>query len=141
MICLRRLRAALPGILLKSLDVDHFFDLISGLTRGEAALTRDLATRIMAEFARQGQRDQPINLVPLPSDPALGKAPDTLTERQTEVLRLIVQGRTNAEIAEMLCITDRTVKYHIHEILQKLHLRNRAQMAAYGALNGLIADA
>ena len=57
-----------------------------------------------------------------------------------EVLKLIAQGWTNKEIAESLFITERTVKYHLQEILQKLHLRNRTQAVAFAVHNGLLSD-
>jgi DNA-binding NarL/FixJ family response regulator len=123
------IKAGACGYLLKSLDAEQFFDLFAGLARGEAPMTRDLAAKILTEFAQQARRPPPS---PLPTT-----EPDSLTERQLEVLRLMAQGYTNQEIAAVLFITERTVKYHTREILQKLHLRNRAQVIAYAAHSGL----
>ena len=120
------------GYLLKSLDADEFFELLSGLERGEAPMTRSLATKLLTEFAHQAQR-------PVEENPTINQ-PDQLTERQTEVLKYIAQGWTNKEIAETLYITERTVKYHLQEILQKLHLRNRTQAVAYAVRTGLIEE-
>ncbi len=57
-----------------------------------------------------------------------------------EVLQLVAQGLTNKEIAAALYVTERTVKYHMSEILQKLHLQNRAQVIAYAVRTGLVND-
>jgi two-component system NarL family response regulator len=118
------------GYLLKSLQAQQFLELLAGLERGEAPMTRDLAARVMREFAQQAR--QVAEPAPQP------ETVDQLTERQIEVLQLMAQGQTNQEIGDALFITERTVKYHTREILQKLHLRNRAQMVAYAVGAGLI---
>jgi two-component system NarL family response regulator len=120
------------GYLLKNLQAAQFIELLAGLERGEVPMPRDLASRILHEFAQQARQS---------SEPAAQKeAVDPLSERQVEVLQLIAQGKTNQEIGDALFITERTVKYHIREILQKLHLRNRAQMVAYAMRSGLVPD-
>jgi DNA-binding NarL/FixJ family response regulator len=124
------IKAGASGYLLKSLHADQFFELLCGLGRGEAPMTRDLAARILTEFAHQAQAS--------PSPVASEEAPDSLTERQFEVLQLMAQGHTNQEIADGMFITERTVKHHISEILQKLHLRNRVQVVAYAVRTGMI---
>lgn len=124
------IKAGASGYLLKSLNADEFFQMLSGLERGEAAMTRDLAARVLAEFAQQSR-------AATSPTPASRRQPEPLTERQIEVLQRIVQGQTNQEIGDALFITERTVKYHIREILQKLHLRNRAQMVAYALRSGI----
>jgi len=123
------IKAGATGYLLKNLEVDQFFELLNGLERGEAPMPRDLATKILREFAHQAQTPTPAD-----TEPAL----DEPTERQLEVLKLIAQGWTNKQVADQLFITERTVKYHLQEILQKLHLRNRTQAVAYAVRTGLI---
>lgn len=120
------------GYLLKNLDAGEFFDLLEGLERGEAPMSRKLATKLLTEFAQQSKQ-APTTDVEEPID--------SLTERQMEVLRYIAQGWTNREIADTLFITERTVKYHLQEILQKLHLRNRTQAVAFAVHNGLLTKA
>ncbi len=71
---------------------------------------------------------------------ALLEPPDQLTERESEILELVVQGATNAEIAETLCITENTAKIHLRNILEKLHLQNRIQAAVYAVRQGLVKD-
>ncbi len=61
-----------------------------------------------------------------------------LTPREIEVLELMVKGETNKEIADSLCVAESTVKNHLRNILAKLHLRNRAQAAAYALREGLV---
>ena len=67
---------------------------------------------------------------------AAGK--EDLTEREKEVLRLVAEGSTNRDIASQLNVTENTVKYHLKNILEKLHLRNRAQAVAYAMQTGLL---
>lgn len=122
------------GYLLKSLNSQNFFDYITGLTRGEAAMPRDLAARVLAEFNNQA-RQRANTAAPSIVEETV---PDELTARQREVLELTAQGFSNKEIADTLVITERTVKYHMREILQKLHVRNRVQVVAYALQNGLV---
>lgn len=126
------IKSGAAGYLLKNLEADRFFNLLSGVARGEAAISRDLAARVLAEFAHQGERPQTVI--------AAKEDTDALTLRQTEVLQLVIQGLTNKEIADSLFVTERTVKYHMSEILQKLHLRNRAEVIAYAMRTGLVSD-
>jgi DNA-binding NarL/FixJ family response regulator len=93
--------------------------MLEGVSRGEPALTPALARKLLGEFAR-------------PAPGRQERAPDALTEREQEVLELLVQGITsNRELAERLVVTENTVKYHLRNILDKLHLQNRAQVVAY----------
>ena len=62
---------------------------------------------------------------------------DPLTERESEVLKLVAKGRTNQEIAEELVLSERTVGAHVSNILSKLHLANRTQAALYALRTGL----
>lgn len=126
------IKAGATGYLMKNLDAAEFFDLLEGLERGEAPMTRSLATKLLTEFAQQAHQSPPTE--------AAEETLDALTERQMEVLKHIAQGLTNREIAELLYITERTVKYHLQEILQKLHLRNRTQAVAYAVRTGLIGE-
>lgn len=126
------IKAGAQGYLLKNLKASDFFEMLLGVSRGEAAISRAMATKMLAELARLGRST--------PSAPAPGPAPaDTgLTEREEEVLRLVARGATNKDIAAALCITENTVKFHLRRILEKLHLQNRAQAAAYAAQAGIV---
>ncbi len=113
------------GYLLKSLDADELFDLLSGVTRGEPAMTRAMASKLLKSVANR--------MV----DPNKGE--QALTERELYVLRLVASGATNLEIAEKLSISINTVKSHLKNILEKLQLENRTQAATYALKHGLVA--
>jgi two-component system NarL family response regulator len=121
------MKSGASGYLLKSLDADTFFALLSSVMAGEPALSPEMASRILREFARGGAS----------ATPNVSEA-DVLTERQIEVLQKVVDGLTYKDIAAALYITERTVKYHMREILQKLHLRNKSQAIAYALRSGLV---
>ncbi len=114
------------GYLLKNLQSQMFFDLIDGISRGEAPIARELAAKILEEFSRRlKDDDKPSNR-------------EELTEREKQVLGLVADGSTNRDIATRLNVTENTVKYHLKNILEKLHLRNRAQAVAYALQAGLL---
>lgn len=112
------------GYLLKNLDAKQLFDLIAGVTRGEAAMTREMASRLLKGVAKRS-----IN-------PDQGE--EALTERELRVLRLVAVGCSNQEIADKLVISVNTVKTHIRNILDKLQLENRTQAASYAMNRGLV---
>jgi DNA-binding NarL/FixJ family response regulator len=122
------IKSGAQGYLSKSLEAGVFFELLDGVSRGEAPLTKILATKILDEFAR---RSAPSNL-------ATPETADALTEREQDVLRLVSDGRTNREIADALILSENTIKYHLKNILAKLHLRNRSEAVAYALRSGLI---
>jgi len=122
------IKSGAQGYLLKDLQADEFFALLSGVERGEAPISRGLAGRILEEFARQrGER------------PA--ESPDELTERELEVLAWVSRGASNREVATALHVSENTVKFHMKNILDKLHLRNRAEVVAYAARHGWLPPA
>jgi DNA-binding NarL/FixJ family response regulator len=121
-------RAGASGYLLKSVKPDELFQRLRGVVRGEAALSPLLAAKILTEFARLDQS------IPLP------RTVEGLSPRETEVLGLVAKGSTNREIGETLHIAENTVKNHLRNILDKLHLNNRAQAAAFAVRHGLVQD-
>ncbi len=118
------IKSGAQGYLLKDLQADEFFNLLSGIERGETPISRGLAGRILEEFARR-RTDRP--------EPG---APDELTDREREVLRCVSSGISNREVAATLHISENTVKFHMKNILDKLHLQNRAAVVAYAARKG-----
>ena len=121
------IKSGAQGYLFKNLDSAAFFSLLEGVARGEPALTPGLARKLLGEFAR-----------PAPSRAASDASPEALTEREQEVLELLVQGVTsNRELADRLVVSENTVKYHLRNILGKLHVQNRAQVVAYAVRHGL----
>ena len=125
------IRAGAMGYLLKSIKPDELFARLRGLAEGEAPINRLMAAKILREFARS-----PVQPEPRPAD-----WPQEITEREREVLQCVAKGMSNREIGEALNIAENTVKNHVRSILDKLHLANRAQMAAYAVQTGLNARA
>ncbi len=118
-------KSGAQGFLPKDLEAARLFELLDGAMRGEPALTPGLARKVLSEFARPTSSPE--------------RAPETLTEREREVLELLVAGVTsNRELAERLYVSENTVKYHLRNILDKLHLQNRAQVIAYALRHGLV---
>lgn len=120
------IRNGARGYLLKSMDPDRLIEEIKGLMRGEAALSKQLAGRILEQFSLLSQKN---------SDTDFQRY--CLTEREGEVLCLVAQGLTNKEIAQALAIAENTVKNHLGNIMEKLHLQNRVQLATFAWREGL----
>ncbi len=120
------MRLGASGYLLKSLDADELFDLLTRVIQGEVAMTRTMASRLLKGLATG--RHEPDG------------EKEKLTEREADVLRLVARGNSNPQIAAELCITVNTVKTHLKNILSKLQLDNRTQVAAYVAKAGLPGD-
>lgn len=117
------------GYLLKSLKAESLFERLKGVLHGEAALSPLLATRVLEEFARLKRRR------------GNGEEDGSgLTDREKEVIQYVINGKSNKEIASALSIAESTVKRHLHNILEKLHLQNRAQAAAYAVRKGLVEE-
>jgi two-component system NarL family response regulator len=116
------------GYLLKTQDTDEFFALLAELARGEAPLSPGLAARLLQEFGRLASADH--------ATP--GERSDDLTARQMEVLTLVAQRLTYKEVGARLHLTERTVKYHMSEILQRLHLKSRAEALKHARATGLV---
>jgi DNA-binding NarL/FixJ family response regulator len=120
------IKAGAIGYLLKNTRAEALFERLRGVLRGEAALSPLLAARVLAEFAQHRENKEPIR----PSE--------ELTDREREVLQLVVDGANNRDIALALQIAESTVKRHLHNILEKLHLENRLQAASYALRKGLV---
>ena len=121
------LRAGASGFLLKDATAAELVTAVRVVAAGEALLAPSVTRRLIADFARQQQLDQP-------PPPAL----DALTHRETEVLRLIARGLSNAEISTTLVIAEQTTKTYVGRILAKLNLRDRAQAVVVAYETGLI---
>jgi DNA-binding NarL/FixJ family response regulator len=114
------IKAGAKGYLLKDLESGQFFSLLEGVERGEPALTPAVARKLLDEFARPKRQTKE------------QYDPDALTDRERQVLELMVQGTTsNRKLAKLLGVSENTIKFHVRNILDKLHLHNRAQVVAY----------
>jgi DNA-binding NarL/FixJ family response regulator len=123
------IKAGAKGYLLKDLEAEQFFELLRGVEKGEPALTPTLARRLLDEFAKPTRRE------------SQHYDPDALTAREQEVLELMVRGVTsNRKLAQELNVSENTVKFHVRNILDKLHLHNRAQVVGF-ALRHRMVDA
>jgi len=118
------IRAGALSYVLKDIGPDELAEVIRKAAQGEAVLNSRVAARLIQEI--QGRRDLSTN-------------PFTeLSDREMEVLRLIAAGSSNAEIAEQLVISEKTVKGHVSNILSKLHLVDRTQAAVYAWREGIV---
>ena len=119
----KAIKGGAQGYLLKNLEPRQLYDCLDSVAKGESALSGLIAAKILQEFSNPG--------------PASGLAPeemvDALTGRETTILQLVAAGKTNKEIAADLTISENTVKIHLRNILEKLHLKNRIQIAVYAA--------
>ncbi|HEY6279082.1 MAG TPA: response regulator transcription factor [Streptosporangiaceae bacterium] len=121
------LRAGASGFLLKDATAAELVQAVRVVAAGEALLAPSVTRRLIADFARR-----PRTALPFP--PALG----VLTQRETEVLRLIAHGLSNTEISSALVIAEQTTKTHVGRILAKLDLRDRAQAVVLAYETGLV---
>lgn len=111
-------RAGANGYLLKDSSFDTVVEGVRAVARGESLINPSMATKLMAEFAAMAE----------------GRPTETtarLSDRELDVLRLVAQGRTNREAAAALNLSENTVKNHMANILDKLHLRSRVEAAIY----------
>ncbi|MEU6102297.1 response regulator transcription factor [Streptomyces flaveolus] len=122
------LRAGASGFLLKDASADQLAEAVRVVAAGDALLAPGITRRLLTEFSRL--RDRPRT--------PLKERVGGLTERETEVLALIAQGLSNAEIATRLVVAEQTVKTHVGRILVKLGLRDRTQAAVFAYESGLV---
>ena len=113
------------GYLLKNLEAAQLRVMIDTVARGEAAITPATAARIIRHLSSLGT-------------PAEEPSPDRLTARELDVLRLVTAGRHNKEIAAELGISENTTKYHLRNILEKLHAQSRTEVATRALREGLL---
>jgi len=126
------LRAGASGFLLKDVTAERLFDAVRVVADGEALLAPGITRRLIAEFAALRRRSNLDAIV------ALGPGLDVLTQRETQVLRLVAEGLSNAEIAARLVVNEETVKTHVSRVLRKLGLRDRTQAVVTAYESGLV---
>jgi two-component system NarL family response regulator len=127
------IRAGARGYLLKNVGAAELLDALQRVHAGEAILAPSMAVRLLDEF-RSLAEAAPREAAPAPTSAG------ELSERELDVLRLVAQGLSNKEIADALNLSEHTVKTHLANILEKLHLRSRAHAAAYAVQAGLVRD-
>jgi len=122
------MKSGASGYILKNIEAGNFVKLLSSIMEGDVAVSPWVADKIVKELFRQPGR--------LESSQHL----NDLTNKEAEVLKLVANGATNKEIASSLHISDNTVKYHLRNIMEKLHVKNRAQMAVRALSEGIVSD-
>lgn len=121
------IKAGANGYLLKNVRPEQLFDDLRGVMRGEAPIAPAVASKLLDALRTGG--------IPTHGHPAPAQD-SVLTRRESEILQLVADGMSNKEIANQLTITEGTVKNHVHNALEKLHLTNRVQAAAYAVRQG-----
>jgi DNA-binding NarL/FixJ family response regulator len=121
------IKAGAQGYLLKNLESTQFRAMLEAVERGEAAITPATAVRILTEYRKAE-----------PGDGRAGGAAQQLTERELEVLRLVTAGLRNKEIAARMGVSENTAKFHLRNILEKLHAESRTELATRAIREGLL---
>jgi len=117
------------GYILKNTEPEELIQAILHITQGGVIVSPIMATKLLTEFKgleAEGKRE------------AIQETESNLSPREGEVLQLVAQGATNKQIADSLFISENTVKTHLRNIMEKLHLANRSQAAAYAVERGLV---
>lgn len=137
-------KSGASGYLLKRLDAADFFTYLAELHAGHPPFSPGLAEKILKEFSHQAVKveTQTAQRDPMAAQTDQARANESqghpLSPRQLQILMLVSQGQTYAQVAATIDIAERTVKYHMAEILDRLHLQNRAQVIAYAVQSGLV---
>ncbi len=131
------IQAGASSYLLKDVSPDDLIEAIRAVHRGEARLHPDIAKKLMEQVVHHAGADARAQDWRGPSDEADARPAD-LTDREREVIRLVAEGCSNHEIGQKLLISDKTVKTHVSNILSKLNLQDRTQLAIYAIKKGLV---
>jgi DNA-binding NarL/FixJ family response regulator len=121
-------KAGATGYLVKSASRTELVEAVTRVARGDTVFTPGLAGLVLGEYRR------------LSDAPAAAEETPQLTERETEVLRLVAKGLSYKQIAERLVLSHRTVQNHVQNTLRKLQMHNRVQLARYAIEQGLDED-
>lgn len=116
------IRCGAQGYLIKNVEPELWLEYLEALVHGDARISRGIASRILREFTQRGTASTSL---------------PTLTPREEEILTLVARGLPNKEIGDALGIVEGTVKRHLQNILAKLHLRNRVELATFAVRQGL----
>jgi DNA-binding NarL/FixJ family response regulator len=122
------IKAGACGYLLKEISIEEVADAVRSVVRGGSLITPSMASKLLNEFTDLSRRVEERDEYPAPR----------LTERELQVLNLVAQSKSNREIAEDLYISDNTVKNHVRNILEKLHLTSRLQAVLYAQQENLL---
>lgn len=135
------IKAGAVGYLLKDLPAAELANTIRLVAAGESFIQPNVATKLLMEFGKREPTAKPREPAPERQEYGLAPAedlPESLSQREVEVLRLLAQGASNRDIADRLVLAEGTVKNHVSNILAKLHAANRTQAADLARRRGLI---
>jgi two-component system NarL family response regulator len=119
-------KAGATGYLLKEISIEEVANAIRAVTTGQSLISPSMASKLLSEFNNLAKQAQQKVLAP------------KLTDRELQVLKLVAQGLSNKEVAEQLFISENTVKNHVRNILEKLHLHSRMEAVVYAVRERLL---
>jgi DNA-binding NarL/FixJ family response regulator len=122
------IKAGASGYLLKEIPIEEVADAIRSVWQGQSRISPSMASKLLTEFAAISKATNERPQMPAPR----------LTDREMEVLKLVAQGLNNRDIAKELFISENTVKNHIRNILEKLHLHSRMEAVVYAVREKLL---
>jgi two-component system NarL family response regulator len=122
------IKAGANGYLLKEISIDEVADAVRSVHAGQSMLSPPMATKLLAEFAAMAQKDKQEQ----------ERSAPRLTKREMEVLTYVAKGLNNRDIARELFISENTVKNHVRNILEKLHLHSRMEAVVYAVREKLL---
>ena len=122
------IKAGATGYLLKEISIEEVASAIRAVVSGQSLISPSMASKLLNEFTNLSKRADERQAVPTPR----------LTDRELEVLKLVAQGMSNREIAGELYISENTVKNHVRNILEKLHLHSRMEAVVYAVREKLL---
>lgn len=135
------IRSGACGYLVKSIGTEALMEALDQVREGIPPFSPGLAARLLDEFARMGEAaDSTSPLPPASADTGTESVASVLSTRQLQVLRLVADGLSYKEVGARLYLSPRTVKYHMSEIMDRLHLQNRAQVLAHAGRMGWTGD-
>ncbi|MST31227.1 response regulator [Acidimicrobiaceae bacterium USS-CC1] len=122
------IKAGANGYLLKEISVEEVAEAVRAAVQGQSLISPSMASKLLKEFNSLARRAAEQEQAPTP----------VLTARELEVLRLVARGMSNREVAAALFISDNTVKNHVRNILEKLHLHSRMEAVMYAVRRRLL---
>src|SRR6266487_3577893 len=122
------IKAGANGYLLKEISIEEVANAIRSVAKGQSLISPSMASKLLDEFASMVKRADEKQQLPTPR----------LTDREMEVLKLVAKGHNNRDIAKELYISENTVKNHIRNILEKLHLHSRMEAVVYAVREKLL---
>ena len=122
------IKVGASGYLLKEISIEEVADSIRQVHAGQSLISPSMASKLLTEFAAMARKDEEKQQMPTPR----------LTDREMEVLTLVAQGLNNRDIAKELFISENTVKNHVRNILEKLHLHSRMEAVVYAVREKLL---